>query len=113
VHEGIWLLSKILALTLAFKLTIILSFINSPAFFRSPLFIIAKRSPLSKSYLSDVEINTTVKLLKYPEQVKAMPFDLPETVSASWSLKQGWDCRVRDRMVFGLANACVISALKL
>ncbi len=39
------------------------------------------------SDLSDVEINTTVKLLKYPEQVKAMPFDLPETVSASWSLK--------------------------
>ena len=37
--------------------------------------------------LSDVEINTTVKMLKYPKQVEAIPFDLPETVFASWSLK--------------------------
>jgi hypothetical protein len=29
--------------------------------------------------LSDVEINTTVKMLKYPKQVEAIPFDLPET----------------------------------
>ena len=39
------------------------------------------------SDLSDVEINTTVKILKYPKQLEVMPFDLPETVFASWSLK--------------------------
>jgi hypothetical protein len=26
-------------------------------------------------------------MLKYPKQVEAIPFDLPETVFASWSLK--------------------------